>query len=88
MLCHVDRGELLQLFRQHANVKLCLSGHTHLTEQIQMAGISFVNSGAISGLWWKGDNAHTDEGYSIVDLFDDGTFETTYQAYGWDAGRK
>jgi len=85
MLVHQDRGELLQLFGKHPNVKLCLSGHTHLTEQIQIAGISFVNSGAVSGLWWKGNNAHTDEGYGLIDLFDDGSFKTQYSSYQWNA---
>ncbi|MCA9076051.1 MAG: metallophosphoesterase [Planctomycetaceae bacterium] len=87
MLRHQDRGELLQLFRQHPNVILCLSGHTHLTEQIEIAGLSFINSGAVSGLWWKGNNAHTDEGYRIIDLFDDGSFETEYVSYGWEVER-
>lgn len=85
MLVHQDRAELMQLFAKHPNVKLCLSGHTHLTEQIQIAGIDFVNSGAVCGLWWKGNNAHTDEGYSVVDLFDDGSFQTQYVSYGWNA---
>ncbi len=88
MLVHQDRGELLQLFRQYPNVKLCLSGHTHLTEQIRFAGVGFVNSGAVSGLWWKGKNAHTDEGYGMIDLFDDGSFETQYLSYGWDAAKR
>ncbi len=88
MLTHQDRGELLQLFRVHPNVKLCLSGHTHLTERIEIAGIRFINSGAVSGLWWKGDNAHTDEGYCIVDLFNDGTFATEYVSYGWNAEQR
>ena len=87
MLSHVDKGELLQLFRKHPNVKLCLSGHTHLTERIEIAGITFVNSGAISGLWWKGNNAHTDEGYNMVDLYDDGTFETQYHGYSWNVSK-
>jgi len=84
MLVHQDRGELLQLFRQHPNVRLCLSGHTHLTEQIQIAGITFLNSGAVSGLWWKGNNEHTDEGYNVIDLFNDGSFESHYTSYGWE----
>jgi 3',5'-cyclic AMP phosphodiesterase CpdA len=85
MLVHQDRAELMQLFANHPNIKLCLSGHTHLTEQIQIAGLDFVNSGAVCGLWWKGNNAHTEEGYNLVDLFDDGSFETEYISYGWDA---
>jgi len=80
MLIHQDRAELLKLFRKHPNVKLCLSGHTHLTEQIQIAGITFINSGAVCGLWWN-----TDEGYSLIDLFDDGSFKTQYSSYGWNA---
>jgi len=84
MLSHRDALELLQLFRQYPNVKLCLSGHTHLTEEISFAGIHFVNSGAVCGLWWKGNFHHTDEGYNVVDLFDDGTFRTEYVAYGWE----
>lgn len=86
MLSHRDALELLLLFRQYPNVKLCLSGHTHLTEEISFAGIRFVNSGAVCGLWWKGNFHHTDEGYNVVDLFDDGTFRTKYMAYGWEAG--
>lgn len=83
MLAHSDAYELLDLLRRHTNVKLCLSGHTHLTESISFGSLDFVNSGAVSGLWWKGDFHHTDEGYNIVDLFDDGTYATTYTPYGW-----
>ena len=84
MLVHQDRAELLRLFSDYPNVRLCLSGHTHLTERIEIAGISFVNSGAVCGMWWKGDNAHTCEGYNVIDLFDDGSFATKYVDYGWN----
>lgn len=84
MLSHRDAMELLWLLRQFPNVKLCLSGHTHLTEHVSFGGIDFVNSGAVSGLWWKGDFLHTDEGYNIVDLYADGSFRTEYVSYGWD----
>lgn len=84
MLSHRDALEILQLFRPYPNVKLCLSGHTHLTEEVSFAGIHFVNSGAVSGLWWKGNFHHTDEGYNVVDLYDDGTFRTEYVTYGWE----
>ncbi len=85
MLSHGDASQILELLRRHPNVKLCLSGHTHLTEKISFAGIDFVNSGAVSGLWWKGDFLHTDEGYRVIDLFDDGTYQTDYISYGWVA---
>ncbi len=86
MLSHQDARALVHLFRKHPNVKLCLSGHTHLTERVSFSGIDFVNSGAVSGLWWKGDHYHTDEGYNVIDLFDDGTFATQYVSYGWQVG--
>lgn len=85
MLSLQDAYEILQILRGHPNVKLCLSGHTHQTEAISYAGIDFVNSGAVSGLWWKGKFHHTDEGYNVIDLYDDGTFRTSYMAYGWKA---
>lgn len=85
MLSHQDAYELLQLFRQYPNIKLCLSGHTHLTEQISYAGINFVNSGAVCGQWWKGHFHHTLEGYNIIDLYDDGSYRTQYLNYGWKA---
>jgi predicted phosphodiesterase len=83
MLAHTDAHELLGLLRAHANVKLCLSGHTHQTETVSFGHIDFVNSGAVSGLWWKGDFHHTDEGYNIIDLYDDGSYTARYQSYGW-----
>lgn len=51
---------------------------------VSFGGIDFVNSGAVCGLWWKGD-FHTDEGYNVVDLFEDGTYRTEYVSYGWEA---
>jgi hypothetical protein len=87
MLSHVDAYELLNLLQSHPNVKLCLSAHTHLTETISFGPIDFVNSGAVSGLWWKGNFHHTSEGYNVVDLFDDGTYASRYVTYGWNAMR-
>ncbi|MBX3423303.1 MAG: metallophosphoesterase [Pirellulaceae bacterium] len=85
MLSHLDAAELLMLLRRFPNVKLCLSGHTHLTEHVMFGGIGFVNSGAVSGLWWKGDFLHTDEGYHVIDLYSDGTYQIQYVSYGWQA---
>jgi len=81
-----DATQLVRLFRKHPNVKLCLSGHTHLTESISFSGVDYINSGAVSGLWWKGNHYHTDEGYNVIDLYDDGSCTTAYQSYGWTVG--
>lgn len=82
-LSHQD-GYLIMKELYHApNVKLCLSGHTHSTEVINLHDKTFINSGAVSGLWWKGDHYHTDEGYNMVNLYDDGTFDHEYVSYNW-----
>lgn len=86
LLSHVDAYEILNLLQSHANVKLCLSGHTHLTESVSFGGIDFINSGAVCGLWWKGKFRHTSEGYNIVELFDDGSHASRYETYGWHVG--
>jgi len=84
MTSHQDAQRIVHLFKQHANVKLCLSGHLHLTEQLQYAGVTYICSGAVSGNWWKGHHHGTEEGYSIVDLYNDGTFDWQYNDYGWN----
>ena len=80
---HVDAKRIVNLFKQHPNVQLCLSGHLHLTERIDYAGVTYMCSGAVSGNWWRGNHHHTDEGYAVIDLYDDGTFDNQYVAYGW-----
>ncbi len=83
MTSHQDSQRIVGLFKQHPNVKLCLSGHLHLTEQIEYAGVTYICSGAVSGNWWKGDHHGTQEGYAVVDLYDDGSIDWEYQDYGW-----
>lgn len=85
MLVHGDAYELLELLAGNSNVKLCLSGHTHLTETVRFGALDFVNGGAVSGLWWKGRFRHTAEGYNVIDLYDDGTWGAEYVTYGWKA---
>jgi 3',5'-cyclic AMP phosphodiesterase CpdA len=81
---HVDFARLRQLFRQHPNVRLALSGHTHLLDRVDSLGVSYVCDGAVSGDWWKGNHlGECEPGYGIVDLYDDGTFDHQYVTYGW-----
>jgi 3',5'-cyclic-AMP phosphodiesterase len=68
-----------------ANVKLVLAGHLHHLEQIQIDGISYLNSGAICGNWWKGAQRDCPEGFLVLDLRSDGTVESEYRSYGWKA---
>lgn len=68
-----------------ARVKLVLSGHLHHLEQTEVDGIRFINSGAVCGNWWKGPQAGSPEGFTVLDLHPDGRAEANYQTYGWKA---
>jgi Icc protein len=82
-LMHIDLRRIKDLFLKHANVKLCLSGHLHLVDRVDYNGVTYLCNGAVSGAWWDGDQQECDEGYGLVDLYDDGTFERQYVSYGW-----
>ena len=82
-LVHTDSRMLIDLFAKHPNVKACLSGHLHLVEHVQIKGVNYHCNGAVCGLWWKGKNAGFDEGYALLDLFDDGSYTCEYHSYGW-----
>jgi 3',5'-cyclic AMP phosphodiesterase CpdA len=84
---HGDWGKFRDLFKANQNVKVALSGHTHLIDRVDYNKVSYLCNGAVSGSWWKGPNGEGDcpEGYAIIDLYDDGSFEHEYVAYGWTA---
>jgi hypothetical protein len=84
-LMHTDCLRLKNLFAQHANVKVCLSGHTHLIDRCDYNGVSYICNGAVSGNWWKGRHKDCDEGYGVIDLYEDGSFSNEYIKYGWKA---
>ena len=83
---HSDAARIIALFNRHRNVKVCLSGHIHLYEQIQYDGVTYISNGAVSGNWWKGIHHETANGYAMVNLYDDGSFDNEYIPYGWNAG--
>lgn len=82
---HADYKRLKNLFRDHRNVKLAVSGHLHQNERIDYAGMTYLCDGAVSGGWWKGPhlNGECDAGYAALNLYDDGTFDHEYVNYGW-----
>jgi 3',5'-cyclic AMP phosphodiesterase CpdA len=83
---HGDYHRIKDLFKQHSNVRLCLSGHTHLIDRVDYNGVTYICDGAVSGDWWRGNHlGECDNGYGLIDLFDDGSFNHTYQTYGWKA---
>jgi Icc protein len=78
-----DGKRLRALFAKHRQVKLCVSGHIHMVERIELDGVTYVCDGAVSGAWWKGPKERCAEGYGLFDLFDDGSFKHQYVPYGW-----
>lgn len=66
-------------------VRACLSGHMHRIDDVLFRGVRYLCDGAVSGSWWKGPNEEATEGYAVLDLFDDGTVERSYETYGWQA---
>jgi 3',5'-cyclic-AMP phosphodiesterase len=83
-LMHGDSHAIQAILRKHANVKLCLSGHLHLLDQVVYDGITYMGCGAVSGDWWKNHTFHqTRCGFATLNLFPDGRFERTYHAYDW-----
>ena len=80
---HIDARRIKDLFRRHPNVRACLSGHVHLVDQVLYNGVRYCCNGAVCGAWWGGDRDECDEGYAIVDLFEDGSVENRYVGFGW-----
>ncbi len=81
---HTDAGRIIGLFDKHPNVKLCLSGHIHLNERVTYNDVTYISNGAVCGNWWKGRHFRTDNGYAMVNLYDDGSFDNEYFTYGWN----
>jgi Icc protein len=74
--------DLVALFVKFPNVKACLSGHTHLLDQVVYNDVAYFCNGAVSGNWWKSEmHRQTHAGYALFDLYDDGTIERTYLSY-------
>lgn len=82
---HIDAMSLHKRFVKSGRVKLCLSGHIHKLDRVELGGVTYLCDGAVSGAWWKGPGDRCDEGYALIDLFADGTFEREYRTYGWKA---
>lgn len=81
-LMHMDANRLHNLFVKHG-VKLALSGHIHRNDRTDFQGVTYICDGAVCGAWWDGPKNRCDEGYGIIDLYDNGTFDHTYVPYGW-----
>ena len=72
-LLHVDSRRLVALFRQYPNLRCCLSGHIHLQDKVEYAGVSYFCNGAVSGNWWNGAFKGFDPAYAVFEFQKDGT---------------
>jgi len=75
-----------KLFAGH-NIKLVLSGHGHVLERIDFLGTSYIQGGAVCGMWWKGPVFGNPEGFGVVSCRAGGTFDFNYKGYGWKASQ-
>ena len=80
-LMHTDFFSLKNIFTAHPNIKVCLSGHIHLQDELEYLGIKYYCNGAVSGNWWKGSFQEFAPAYAVVELFDDGTSARNMVSY-------
>lgn len=78
---HIDARRFRDLFVQNPGVRLCLSGHTHQYESLDYLGVRYITSGAICGDWWRGPYMDFPPAYVMVDLYSDGSADSTFVAY-------
>jgi 3',5'-cyclic-AMP phosphodiesterase len=72
-LMHTDFLSLKKIFLKYPNIKICLSGHIHLQDELDYLGIKYYCNGAVSGNWWKGSFQEFAPAYAVIDLYNDGT---------------
>lgn len=82
---HIDGAKIHRLLTANPNIRLCLSGHIHKIDRVELDGLTYICDGAVCGAWWKGPRDCCDEGYGVVDLHRDGTFAHRYERFGWQA---
>ncbi|PWK78799.1 3',5'-cyclic AMP phosphodiesterase CpdA [Mucilaginibacter oryzae] len=90
---HSDCKKLKDLFYKHKDkVRICLSGHNHLSDHTVYNDVLYCCNGAMSGFWWgKGDAEsagpgyylETPPGYAILKLYADGTVDNQYYPHAF-----
>lgn len=84
----VNNAHVVRKILGSYNVKLVLCGHGHVSERIELSHhnkTTFIQGGAVCGMWWKGKVAGNPEGFGVVTCHPDGTFTYEYRDYGWVA---
>jgi 3',5'-cyclic AMP phosphodiesterase CpdA len=78
---HIDARRIKDLFRKHANVKVCLSGHLHMVDDVTYCGVRYLCNGAVCGGWWQGSWQDFGPAYALLDFYDDGSVENALVSY-------
>lgn len=78
---HTDVSDIIDIFNKHGNVRLAVSGHTHVLDRVDYNHVSYCCNGAVCGNYWFGKVQETRAGYAVIDLFDDGSFTNQYVNY-------
>ncbi len=81
-LLHTDARRLKTLFKLYPKVKVCLSGHIHLQDEVEYLGIKYYCNGAVSGNWWGGAFQDFEPAYALFNFYDDGRTEREIIEYG------
>lgn len=85
---HIDLREVTDLLRQFPRAKAVLSGHIHYVDAAEYLGVAHLNSGAVSGNWWKGDGVLDRDfppAFAVVDFHPDGRVERRMVGYALQA---
>ena len=78
---HIAARRFRQLFLQYPNVRLCLSGHAHQHEVLDYLGVRYMTNGAVCGNWWQGWYMDFPPAYVMVNLYTDGTADSSFIPY-------
>ncbi|MDP4261722.1 MAG: metallophosphoesterase [Bacteroidota bacterium] len=81
-LMHTDFLSLKKIFLNYPNIKVCLSGHIHLQDEINYLGVKYYCNGAVCGNWWSGAFQEFAPAYAVIELYDDGTCSRKMIDYG------
>ena len=80
-LMHSDFLSLKKIFNNYPNIKVCISGHIHLQDELNYLGIKYYCNGAVSGNWWKGNFQEFAPAYAMLEFYGDGTSKRYMQNY-------
>jgi hypothetical protein len=72
-LMHTDFLALKNIFLKYPNIRVCLSGHIHLQDEVDYLGIKYYCNGAVSGNWWNGSFQEFAPAYAVIELHEDGS---------------